>query len=184
MRFIFQEEKAAQAAGYLLNKYPSKSHNLMALLKMLYLADRMALVETGYPITGDRMVSIPNGPVLSQILDLINYGPKATSGPASPWFAAISPRDGYDVALIRDPGVEALSEYETEVLDKIYDQYGQMDKWQLVDLTHKLPEWQDPQGSSIPIDPLVILRDAGVSEAEIRQIVEESEQRYSIRDPG
>ena len=63
MRFIFQEEKAAQAAGYLLNKYPSKSHNLMALLKMLYLADRMALVETGYPITGDRMVSMPNGPV-------------------------------------------------------------------------------------------------------------------------
>ena len=176
MRLIFDEAKAAQAAAYLLKKRGAPI-NLMALVKLLYLADRAALVETGYTITGDRMVSMPHGPVLSQILDLINLEPRP-SQEQSPWFKAIGPRDGYDLTLIQDPGVDALSEYETEILDRICDLYGQLNQWQLRDLTHELPEWQDPHGSSMPIDPLDILRDAGLGDPEIRQIVEEAEQRY------
>lgn len=180
MRLVFDEEKATQAAAYLLRKYPDGRHNLMAILKMLYLADRKALIESGYSITGDHMVSMPHGPVLSQILDLINCGPNPDVN-LSPWFAAISPRDGYDVRILHDPGVEALSEYETEVLDSVYERFGNLDPFKLRDLTHKLPEWKDPEGSSYPIDPVEILRQAGVSDAEIRQIIEEAEQRFAMR---
>ena len=34
------------------------------LIKLMYLADRRCLIETGFPITGDRMVSMPKGPEL------------------------------------------------------------------------------------------------------------------------
>lgn len=179
MRLVFDEEKAAQAAAYLLQKFSGR-HNLMVIIKLLYLADRSSLLETGYTITGDRMVSMPHGPVLSQILDLINQGP-APGRESSPWFAAIKPRAGYDLELVRDPGVEALSPYETEVLDRIYERYGNLDQWQLRDFVHELPEWEDPHGSSLPIEPATILQAAGLDPTEIRQIVEEAEERWFTR---
>ena len=86
MRFCFDEEKTAQAAAYLLWKF-GRRHNVMALMKLLYLADRKALIERGHPITGDHMVSMPHGPVLSETLELINCG--RPPGVASPWVAAI-----------------------------------------------------------------------------------------------
>ena len=46
----------------------------IVLIKLLYLADRKALLESGYTITGDGMVSMPLGPVLSTIYDWIQYG--------------------------------------------------------------------------------------------------------------
>ncbi len=82
MRYLFEEKKAAQAAAYLL-KLHGEPMKYFVLIKLLYLADRQSLIETGLPITGDKMVSMPHGPVLSQILDLIQAGKQDDS---SPWF--------------------------------------------------------------------------------------------------
>lgn len=70
MRWIYNPLKAAQAAAHLLQLHHG-SMNVMVLVKLLYLADRQALVESGYPITCAAMVSMPHGPVLSQIYDAI-----------------------------------------------------------------------------------------------------------------
>lgn len=94
-------------------------------------------------------------------------------------FEAIGGRDGNDVVVTKDPGNEALSEYETTLLDEIYEQYSHMNQWQLRDLTHTLPEWRDQQGASYPIDPSTILKEAGIDPAEIQQIAEEAEQHYA-----
>lgn len=48
-----------------------------------------------------------------------------------------------------------------------------MNRWQLVRLTHKLPEWKDPQGSAIPINYRDILKAGGKSELEIAAIEDE-----------
>ena len=180
MRFCFDEEKTTQAAAYLLGKFLGR-HNAMALMKLLYLADRRALIERGLPITGDHMVSMPHGPVLSQTLDLINCG--RPPGVTSAWVAAIGPREGHDVELISDPGVDALSEYEIAILEQVHSQYGHLNQWQLRDFTHSLPEWRDPQGSSVPIDPIAILEEAGLGKDEIQLIVRECEQRYALQQP-
>jgi uncharacterized phage-associated protein len=58
----------------------------------------------------------------------------------------------------------------------VFARYGHMTRWQLRDFTHTLPEWHDPQGSSRPIDPADILRHAGYSEAEIRDVAAELEE--------
>ena len=176
MRFAFNERKATQAAAHLLSLHGQRL-NYTVLIKLLYLADRTALVERGLPITGDRMVSMPHGTVLSMILDCINAGGMVED---SPWATAISPPDGYDVRLLDDPGSDELSRYEIELLDQINQTYGHLNWWQLRQITHALPEWQDPQGSSSPIAPEEILRAEGKSPQEIERFAQEAAEVWFV----
>ena len=43
----------------------------MRVLKLLYLADRITLAETGRPITGGPVFVMKRGPVLTEVYDLI-----------------------------------------------------------------------------------------------------------------
>lgn len=177
MRFAFDEEKTTQAASHLLKKFGGR-HNLMVLLKLLYFADRRSLVETGHPITGDRMGSMRYGPVLSGTYALVNEGPPPGD---SPWYKAIGARNGYEVSLTRDPGSSALSEYEISLLDELFLQYGHLDQWKLSEISHTFPEWTDPGRSFLPIDPATILESAGFSSEEIQRVTEEAEEEYAFR---
>jgi uncharacterized phage-associated protein len=176
MRFVFNEKKAAQAAAYLISLHGTRL-NYTVLIKLLYLADRKALVECGQPITGDRMVSMPHGAVLSNVLDCVNAGGMI---PESPWASTISPPDGYEVGLVSDPGTDQLSRYELDLLAAINEQYGRLSWWQLRQLTHDLPEWRDPQGSSIPIEHEEILRAEGKSPEEIERLTQQAEEVWFI----
>jgi uncharacterized phage-associated protein len=182
MRFPFNERKAAQAAAYLLKKHGDRL-NYMKLIKLLYLADRKALLEYGQPITGSRMVSMPKGPVLSAVLDLINWGRKRNE--PSQWLEFISEPIGYDVTIangITLEDLDLLSGDERHILDEIDEEFGLIDKWSLVDLTHRLPEWRDPHGSSLPIDPAEILRAEGRSPQEIYRIAQNAARAMHLRD--
>ena len=148
----------------------------MVLIKLLYLADRQSLVQMGHPITGDWMVSMPHGPVLSRVYDFVNMGK-----PEEPtaWFEYISEPRNYDVSCIKDaPETDELSRYEIGVLDSVHEKYGRMDKFALRDLTHTLPEWRDPKGSSLSIAPEDILRAADKSDADIQRIARDAEELW------
>ena len=176
MRFVFDQEKAAQAAAYLIRRHGERI-NYTVLLKLLYLADRRALIETGYPITGDRMVSMPHGPVLSATYDRIRQGATASGGQ---WLGWLSHPARYDVALSHDPGSDRLSPYDTAVLDAVHAEFGKM-KWQEIrDLTHDLPEWEDPHGSSRTIEPARILESAGKTAEEIERVRTEAEHVWDL----
>lgn len=169
MRFSFDEHKAAAAAARLL-EMNSGSMEYIKLIKLLYLADRRSLIETGYPITGDAMVSMDHGPVLSRVYDSLKF-----AGEHGPWQRHISAPEHYRVRLLEPTDGMALSEYEEEVLRDVFAAYGHL-KWQkLVDVMHELPEWQDPHGSSWPIDARIILREAGKSDDEIEQVASQAE---------
>jgi uncharacterized phage-associated protein len=144
---------------------------------MLYLADRHTLIDIGQPITGDRAVSMPNGPVLSQVLDFINMGEEPEeSAPGGYWFSAISEPHNYMVELrCSEPDDDELSDYEIGVLKRIAEMYGQLDRWALRDFSHTLPEWKDPQSSSVTIAPEDILRAAGKSDDEIERVAAEAQ---------
>lgn len=175
MRFVLNREKAAQAAAYLIQLHGGHI-NVMVLIKLLYLADRMALIESGFPITGDQMVSMPHGPVLSQIYDSIKWEPEG-----DPWYNYISEQNHHEVSLLQqDPKTDELSKYELGILKYIHKEYGHLNQYKLRDLTHDLPEWTDPRGSSLPIDPLTILRAEGKSDAEIELLSQASEEMFHI----
>ncbi len=146
----------------------------MKLIKLLYLADREALLKWGRPITYDSYVSMKAGPVLSRTLDLINEG--AEPGKDSFWNKHISPSQNYDVGLKEDPGFDELSDAEIALLEKIFAEYGKMGRWELVDnVMHKLPEWRNPGGSSLPIDYLDIFRAAQKTDIEANSVTEDLE---------
>lgn len=175
MRFPFKEKKAAQAAAYLLAKHHDQRLNYMKLIKLLYLADRAALVQRGKPITGACMVSMPYGPVLSEVLNLINLGPRYEE--PRPWLEYISGPEAYEVRCVSaDSEYDELSQNERRVLDETDATFGRMNRWALVDWTHELPEWRDPRGSSFPIDPTEILRAEGRSERDIQRIAQDAAQ--------
>lgn len=141
----------------------------MKLIKLLYLAERRALLSWGRPITFDSYVSMPHGPVLSFTLDRINL-PREPSG-TSYWHGLISERQDHEVRLLVDqPPADALSTAEELVLDEVYAEFGHMDQWGLRDYSHTLPEWRDPNGSSVKIRIREILMSEGVSEDEAAEV--------------
>jgi uncharacterized phage-associated protein len=172
MRLRFNERKATQAAARLLTLRGGKM-SYMKLIKLLYLADRAALLRWGRPITTDSYVSMDRGPVLSRLLDLATDGD--SPGESSFWARHIADPADYSVQLRNDPGADELSSAELSLLDEIFQQHGRKTRWELVELTHRLPEWKNPQGSAIPIQYRDILKAGGKTDLEIAAVEDELE---------
>ena len=175
MRFVFDERRAAQAAARLLHKHGG-TMPYIKLIKMLYLADRESLIETGEPITGDRFVSMRHGPVLSRVLDLIKDDCPAED---SIWHGYVA-RKRFDACLAGNTDDGWLSDRNRDILDGISDVYGCLREWDVVARTHALPEWKDPGTTSIPIEPEDILRYNDFTETEIERVAEQAHAVYSF----
>lgn len=177
MRFAYNPEKAAQAAAYLV-RFALGSMDVYALIKMLYLADRKSLVERGRPITGDAMVSMPLGPVLSRTYDEVKAPAEIQN---EFWRNYLTEREGNLISLRRDDfSTDTLSNYERKVLEGVYQEYGRLGFGDLKNLTHSLPEYTDPNGSSLPIDPAQILKEAGWSDEDIRDALMSANEEQFI----
>lgn len=166
---LFNELKATQAVARLL-QLRGGSMSYVKLIKLLYLADREALIRWGCPITTDRHVSMDIGPVVSRIYDLIRDEPPPNLFPI--WQKFISHPDNYEVRLLADPGNTELSRKEQELIDEVYAEHGRHNRWTVVDYTRSLPEWTYPDGGALPIDYRDILRAANKTELEISAVEE------------
>jgi len=165
MLSAFSELKATQIAAYLL-KLNNGRENYTKLTKLIYLAERKAILEWGFPITFDDLSALPNGPVVSRILDLIKY-----ENIGNTWNQFIK-TDEFDVVLKKDPNDDELSLAEKELLDQIYNEYKNKSYSDLVTFTHNLPEYKDPNGSSLPINYIDILRSSGMPVHKTNEIIE------------
>jgi uncharacterized phage-associated protein len=173
MKPRFREEKATQAAAVLLRERAGRM-NYMKLLKLMYLADRAALLRWGRPITFDAYVSMRNGPVLSRTYGLISGD--IAQGEKPLWSQCISSPERYEVTLTQECSADRLSEAEVGLLQEIFAGFGRRNRWDLVDYCHSLPEWTDPGDSALPIDYAEILIAGGKSEAETAEIMAEIEE--------
>ncbi len=171
IQFRFHPEKAVEAAAIFL-KLHGKPMKHLGLLKMLYIADRLALKRMDQPITGDRYLSMDYGPVLSGVYDLIKG--QAFDNALPLWTKFISPCAKNFVSLKSDPGNEDLCEEEEEIIQKVYKIFGHLDPFAVAEWTHDLPEWKDPHGSAIPIAIEDILKNVGKTKEEIQEIQQEA----------
>jgi uncharacterized phage-associated protein len=167
---MFNERKVAQVAAFFLDKRGGRMCHLK-LMKLLYLADREAMRRYGAPISGDRMVAMPHGPVLSMTLDHMDGHLDPSPGGWDGW---IADRENHDLCLKRPTSRDALdelSEADIDVLEAIWAQFGHMSRWELRDYTHKYcSEWRDPNGSSSPIHYEDVFIALGWSEAEATEL--------------
>ena len=51
-----------------------------------------------------------------------------------------------------------------------------MNQWELRDLTHEFPEWEDPRGSSRPIERYTLFRALGMTHVQAQLLVESCEE--------
>lgn len=173
MEFLFDIRKSVAAAGYLCKKGGGEIE-MREMLKMLYVADKTALLTWERPITGDKFFSLPQGPVVSRIYDLVRY--RVSGSDMDKWKAVFAPRHGNAIRFRAGAEVDLnpLSEREEKALDEAFDMIRAMIQKEgagFIDALHKiLPEWTNPNGSSILIEPDQLLRIAGVDEDSIRAI--------------
>jgi len=160
----YDPRKAAQTIAYLAVKNGRQPLNILKAIKLLYLADRESVRRSGFSIQDEPHYSMPHGPVNSTTYRFINgeVPPESTDG----WGEFLTDRNEHRVGLtnpqIDVDDLDELSDAEIAVLDDVWDQFGHMTEWQLVEWTHdphNVPEWEDPKGSSAPI-PLRRMMDA------------------------
>lgn len=175
---MFNQIKVAQAAAWFLQQNRG-SMTILKLMKLLYLADREALSQLGFPISGDRMVSMPHGPVLSQTLELANGQIDAVEGGWDSW---MRDREGREVSLqpgrcVTRDALDRLSDCEFAILEKVQREFGRLSAIALRNYTHEhCAEWQDPDGSSHPIAYETVLRAVGKTEDEAKAIAARLEE--------
>jgi uncharacterized phage-associated protein len=180
---LFDERRAAEAAAFLLFMAGGKLP-VIKLMKLLYLAERLSLQRYGEPLTGDKAFSMSHGPVLSMTLELIN-----DSRPSSPggWESWVSDRANHTVELADPSMIRSaddllhLSETDVEVLQETWEKFGHMEKFALVNYTHdNLPEWRDPEDSSLPISYADIFRGVGMDEKTAARLAERLKEQQHI----
>lgn len=176
---MFNERKVAQMAAFLIEKGGGRISHLK-LMKLLYLADREAMARFGVPLSGDRIVSMRHGPVLSMTLNLMDGDIEPSE---NGWEAWISDKENHELSIVAPvtrARLDELSAADLDVLEAVWAQFGSMDKWAIRDYTHTLPEWEDPNGSSIPIQHRTVLMALGRSEEEADFLCSEIEAERKI----
>ena len=116
MQQSFSPKKAGQVAANFCTK-SGGTINLLKLVKLIYLSDRLSMERSGAPITNDRFVSMKHGPVVSQTYNLIKGETESED-----WNDLITDKARHNVGLARelnDDDDDELSPFDHRILDEI-----------------------------------------------------------------
>lgn len=182
MNFVFDIRKTIAAAAFLcdLNAASGRRVSVLYLMKMLYVADREALLRWRRPITGDRFFSLEQGPILSHTYDLCKGTIAGAEGKL--WDAAFS-KSGKWITHKGDADTSWLSGREEEVLREAFKKITELPtKNEMVAHLHKiLPEWEDPGKSCRPIEPETIFIKEGFEKEDIQQVTDEIHEVHAAK---
>jgi uncharacterized phage-associated protein len=169
----FNPHKAVQAAGVIL-RAEGKRTTRLRLLKLLYIAERKCLQQTGRQLIGGKLVAMDHGPLHSDILDLIN-GVHRDEPLWSRYFTAHGPRE---VELTDEPEVGRLSKFETELLVGVSQMHEHCHDFALSELTHEFDEWAQSfhAGTSTPI-PLELLVRTVCQPEYVEQVIQDMKDK-------
>ena len=181
MNFRFQIGKATEVACLFLERGGGRM-NIMKLVKLIYLLDRLSLDRRGIPVCGGDYLSMRNGPVTSEVLDLINDG-RLYRESDTRWEECLSDRENHEVALIRMPKREQVSNAEVKLLDEIWSEHGGKSQWQLVDWCHDhCKEWTPVSGGRSPISVEQIGEALGKAGDEIAWLTREARELNRLNE--
>ena len=165
--------KAAHVCATFILKAGHHGITKLKLMKLLYLAERRSLELRAAPMIYDDLARMHLGPVLLGTLGLIEYRTDS-----SEWRDLIDePRCRRDMHLHRTPDpqeLDHLSPFDRQVIDEVWDEHGHKTAYELTDLTHELPEWEDPHGRKpepLPYD--TVLRNIGMTPEAATEVADE-----------
>jgi len=166
----FRADKATQVAATIIERCGGRI-SVLKLVKLMYLVERHSLDSFGRPVFYDTYYSLPNGPIVSTSLNLIDS--EASAEDAVLWDQHISERIGHNVSLSSPLGLSTLSRADQSIVDEVFEEFGHKSAWELRDYTHTLPEWTDPDGTRLPLSCGQILSALGKPDDMIQAIQEE-----------
>lgn len=145
--FIFASDmerttkKIIQALAYIAYQQADHKINSMKAYKLLWLADRYHLRQFGRTITGDTFFALPHGVVPSDAKNVVEH--QSTHIPNDEEYVAkyIKRISKYSFQAVTEPDVMEFSDSDQEALDKVLNAYGNLDQYQLEELSHTFPEW-------------------------------------------
>ena len=111
----------------------------LKLQKLLYYSQGFSLAINNRPLFRDAIEAWEHGPVVPNVYyKYKDYGSNNIPIP-----------EGTDLSLV------ASNNDIKEVIDEVYNVYGQFSAWKLRDMTHKEPPWNEtPKGNVISLDKL------------------------------
>lgn len=180
---MFNEQKAAQVAAWFIGQGGGTLPHLK-LMKLMYLAERESMKRCGYPMMGDRLVSLKLGPVLSCTLNHTND--LVPSNPDGGWDSWVSDKASNTVGLARQfvpDDLDELSRADMSVLADVWGECGHMNKFAICDYTHRpdvCPEWRNPGDSMIPISYADVFLALGYPANQAMQMAAEVEAQHAI----
>lgn len=144
----FNAKKMIAAAAYVCEQNGGKFDKL-ALIKVLYIAERESICETFNPLTGDEMLKFKFGPVLKRLHDALRglaeedfqteWNAYFSNPPKSDTPAKHKGAD--DVKLKARPDMDELSYADERFLDKAVRFVNSCKLGSLVNRVHEFPEW-------------------------------------------
>lgn len=178
IRFKFDPAKSIQAIHFLAKHQPGITQYYVG--KVLFFADREHLLDWGRPISGDRYVAMPHGPVPSYVYDLL----KDTAGEPDEIADALAARVGIvadgnkrQVFAHGDGEFDLLSETDKTYLLEALQTYGRMSFGRLKELSHEDPAYQaawEQDGLNNEMDVRLWLTELDDQEAAISELIERS----------
>jgi uncharacterized phage-associated protein len=173
-------EKLVQLAAYILKKY-NGTLNYTKLIKLLYLADRKSIETINRSMTEDKYVALRNGPVLSDLYNLIK-GTYSDKQVQSYWDARFT-KNGYDLVALSDRIPDGkLSRFEKQTIDSMDSIFHDMSYTKMIDFVHdkrNCPEWHDTGDTSEQISEKDILQALGFAPGEITILLKEAAEYQS-----
>jgi len=155
------EIKAAQITARFIGKQDgTDTQNYTKIMKLLYLVEREAMKRWNVSLMGDALCWMDLGPVLSGVYDRIKGEPVPGGTQWGKWFAT----QGYDLALLDDPGEDHLAEPILDLIDTLHERYKDVGWKRTVNIVHQLCRGEqpgEPNGTSLPIDREAIFRNVG-----------------------
>lgn len=133
--------KIIQALTYLAGKEPDMVMDKMKAFKLLWLADRYHLRQTGRTITGDAYYAMPYGIVPSDAKCILDNAKTKLRNPKGYKEKYIANKGTHEYMALTDADLQVFSDSDQDALDKVYEAFGAMDAMQLSDLSHHFPEW-------------------------------------------
>jgi uncharacterized phage-associated protein len=142
VRFTFQPSKAQAAIAYLA-KSGVPELTVYKICKMIFLADKLHLVQVGRTITGDEYLAFDHGPVPTCTYDLLKPGYPGHVAFAEPFLIDSRfkyPR--YSLNNAKSIDLDILSKSDIGALDETATRYGQKTFAELRAITHEMPEYR------------------------------------------
>lgn len=136
----FDYKKAVQAINFFAKKEGGRIDKIRAI-KLIYFADRFHLRKYGRPVVNDTYWAMPYGPVGSTLKDIAEMSHFLAEEELRYASEYVKQGDGFSLVSEKDIDDEVFSDSDLEALEFSHDNFGDKKTFNLVDITHKYPEW-------------------------------------------